>query len=159
MTRIRRSKAEMAAGMTVEDKRAGLTMDTFKASNKEAEKKPLSTSAKKATKEYADTGIKLIFEERIVEKEIPVIKEVRILNSTEGTEKTVQEIMNLELRKCTWEWMQLPIKDFTVAQLKKLGKEGWHMAFTHNPKDHIPSSTKGEQLCFQRPRYQKKSKK
>lgn len=176
--RIRRTKAEIKAGLTVAQKKKGVTLEsllqTQKEQRKEAKKreqlvKSTDTPRKKrsANRNYVTTEEviredfdgpkKYIYKTETVEKEvevkIPVIKEVRILNGTKKTEKTVQEIMKQELDKCSWEWKRVPMdNNFRATDLNKYGKQGWKFCFIFDPKISSPGTTKPEVICFQRPK-------
>ena len=138
---------------------------------KEDEKKKIKRKKRK-TKKYAriKTSLELIdatkkgreglptrtvFKDRIVEKkvEVPTIKEVRILNGTKSTDKTVQELLQQELNKCKWEWKEVKETDFQgISQLTCLGNKGWK--FTHEIDWKIVNpewKNKPRSLYFQRP--------
>jgi len=176
--KIRRTKAEIKAGLTVDQKKSGLTLESFLQKQKEQSKeekkrkKLLKNSSSKrkqrapnhnyvTTKEVIrndfDGPTKYVYktETKVVEKEvkIPVIKEVRILNGTKSSEKTVQEIMTIELEKCSWEWKNVTMDNtFKVTDLNKYGKKGWKFCFIYDPKVSFPKSTKPDEIVFQRPK-------
>ena len=104
-------------------------------------------TTKEVIRDNFDGPTKYVYktETKVVEKEIkiPVVKEVRILDGTKGTEKTVQEIMARELEKCTWEWKNVTMDNtFKVTDLNKYGKKGWKFCFIYDPKVSFPKSTK-----------------
>tara|TARA_Y100000034_G_scaffold119927_1_gene162218 strand:+ start:1796 stop:2326 length:531 start_codon:yes stop_codon:yes gene_type:complete len=174
MTRIRRTKKEIEAGLTVESKKRGVTLEQQIEQNEQhanarvqarqiqdaATRKKPRKAAKKIVETYdeVDHKYKKIYkyrvQERIVEKEVPVIKEVRILNGTKGSEKTVQELLNQELNKCTWEWKELKMdNNFRATDMKELGKRGWKM--THIMEWRLLKEDwkkKPDTMFFQRPK-------
>lgn len=84
-----------------------------------------------------------------IDKEIPIIKEVRIINDAQGTEKSVTEIIREEIGKIKiWEYKMIPVNEFCVKDLKKLGKEGWRYAFDISPE--VSHAFKVTTLFFQR---------
>lgn len=97
-----------------------------------------------------------VYKEKLVEKpvEIEVIKEVRILNGTHDTQHTVQEIMQEELNKCTWEWKEIKETSFVgIKQLRELGEQGWKYAHSMDWKLLKPEwKDKPRSLYFQRPK-------
>lgn len=105
-----------------------------------------------SAKELLDSSLpKQVHKEIIyVDKEVPVIQEVRILKDTQGTEMSVTDIIRQEIDKVRiWEYKQIPINEFSVKDLAKLGKEGWKFAFDLTPE--ITHSVKVTTLVFQRP--------
>ncbi|MBC8437079.1 hypothetical protein H8D85_02010 [bacterium] len=180
MARVRRSREEIDAGMTVNQKKLGMTIDEIKnaaSKNREAAKqvqelKKIENRPKKrkkimsklSTKEEwdeVDHDYKKIYKykvkEKIVEKEVPVIKEVRILNGTKDTNTTVQEFLNKELGKCIWEWKELKMdENFRSTDMTSLGKQGWkmtHIMEWRRLKDDWKK--KPDSIYFQRPRTKK----
>ena len=151
MGRIRRTKQEIEAGLTIEDKKAGKTLKDLIAKKKK-------TSEYQVTDERYDeeTNIRYIYKTKEVEVEkeveVPVVKEVRILNGTKQTKKSVQEILDLELEKCIWDWKEVFLdKKFKISMLEKLGKQGWKFAFSLDWKAIKPSwKDKPETLFFQK---------
>ena len=86
-----------------------------------------------------------------VNKEVPVVKEVRILKDKQGTELSVTDIVKQELDLVkAWEYKTIPVNEFSVSDLGKLGKDGWKFAFEINPS--ISHSIKVMTLIFQRPK-------
>ncbi len=84
-----------------------------------------------------------------IDKEIPIIKEVRIINDAQGTEKSVTEIIREEIGKIKiWEYKMIPVNEFCVKDLNKLGKEGWRYAFDISPE--VSHAFKVTTLFFQR---------
>ena len=78
-----------------------------------------------------------------------VLRDTVLKNGTDGTEKTVQQIIKAELDKCAWEWKQVDLDNkFRISQLNRLGKEGWRFAFIHE----TASDSKPNHICLQRPR-------
>jgi len=158
MGRIRRTKIEIAAGMTFEQKKKGLTLDDLDIPKSATEKK-IEVTKKNGDKtwEKVDHEYRTIYKykehEKIVEKEVPVVKEVRILNGTKKTDRSVSEIMNEELNKCSWEWKNIKMDgNFSVKMLDELGKKGWKFAFI-TEWSLIDSSKKNKPntISFQRP--------
>lgn len=86
-----------------------------------------------------------------VDREVPVIKEVRILKDKQGTELSVTDIVRqeLDLVNC-WEFMNIPLNEFSIKELTRLGKEGWKFAFDLTPD--VTSAVKVTTLVFQRPK-------
>ena len=171
--RIRRTREEIDAGLTVAQKKKGVTLADISSNKKEQrrreklvkstkpKRKKRSPNTKYDTQEIIrDTfegPVKYIYKTneviKEVEVEIPVIKEVRILNGLKKTEKTVQQIMSEELEKCIWEWKHVTLdKKFKVKDLDTYGKQGWKFAFIHSPSTTNPKSTKPDIVCFQRPK-------
>ena len=151
--RVRRTKAEIAKGVTVEQKKQMMEEST----NGTTGPKILDISEDKV--EY-DPDAKIVYKyktkyiEKEIEKEIPIIKEIRILNGTEKTKKTVNELLQIEVDKCIWDWKEVKLdKDFRSTMLSKLGNQGWRMAYIMEWK-HLKSSwrEKPDSLFFQRPR-------
>lgn len=86
-----------------------------------------------------------------VKEPYEVIKEVRIITDAQGTEKTVTEIILEEIGKVkVWEYKNIPINEFSVKDLKKLGQDGWRYAFDLTPA--VTHSVKVTTLVFQRAR-------
>lgn len=84
-----------------------------------------------------------------VDVEVPVIKEVRVINSTEGTDLTVEEIIRKELDLVrVWEFQNIPITEMSVEKLRALGKAGWKFAFEVGPE--ISTAYKVTTFVFQR---------
>lgn len=138
--RIRRTPDEIKAGLTITQKKAGLTIEDLQKEQSEHQEKQ---------------KVKYIYKTKIEEKEVevPVIKEVRILRGTDKTEKTVDQIIKEEFHKCTWEWKELPLSKCKLTELKKLGKQGWKM--THIMEWKLLKDTwknREDTVFFQRPR-------
>ncbi|MBC8410075.1 MAG: hypothetical protein H8E12_15355 [Rhodobacteraceae bacterium] len=151
MSRVRRTKQEIEAGMSVAQKQQSMSLETFLEQKErikhsktllEENKKAIADSKRKKKRKPAapiietwddvDHDYKTIYkyrvQEKIVEKEVPVIKEVRILNGTTKTQLTLQELLDQELQKCTWEWKEVKMDStFRTTVLSELGKEGWRM--------------------------------
>lgn len=86
-----------------------------------------------------------------IDKPVPVIKEVRILKDTEGTELTISQIIRQELDIVdAWEYLTIPINQIDTNKLKELGNNGWKFAFDISPEE-VPVC-KITKLIFQRPR-------
>ena len=179
--RIRRTKAEIEAGVTVEQKKAQLkeeaakkAQEAVKAAEEENKQDAQNKKKPRKKKKASETNIEDLPQtskpledsflrytqtpkEPVVKTEI--VKEVRVLN-TAGTEKTVQQILNEELKKCTWEWTRLPIvENFKVEQLNKLGKEGWTFAFIFEPNTIKDSwKNKHNEICLYRVKKDESSK-
>lgn len=84
-----------------------------------------------------------------IDKEVPVVKEVRIINENQGTEKSISEIVREEVGKVkAWEYKMIPMNKFNVKELHKLGKEGWKYAFDLDPI--LTSSVTITTFVFQR---------
>jgi len=84
-----------------------------------------------------------------IDKDVPVVKEVRIINEKQGTNKTVSEIVREEVGKVkAWEYKHIPISQFSVKELDKMGKEGWRYAFDLSPQ--LTSAVKTLTFVFQR---------
>jgi len=171
MSRIRRTQAEIEAGLTVEQKKRGLTLNDLPKIHEEGQK---AQEVRKTAKEFkkprkdpnpivesweeVDHNYQKVYKyrvkEKIVEKEVPVVKEVRILNGTKKTEKTVQEILDRELQKCQWEWKEVKMdSSFRTSLLKDLGKKGWKMAYIMEWRSLKPEwKGKPDTMFFQRPR-------
>ena len=202
--RIRRSKEEIDAGMTVEQKKAGLSIqdvenlknppepdkpkkrltraqglerlihkekedrkqqkaEARKRRRKEKESKYARVETRSILIDATEAGqskmpTRTVFKDKIIEVpvEVPTIKEVRILNGTKKTQKTVEEIMKEELQKCKWEWKELKMdKNFDFKKLQKLGEQGWKHAHTMSWRLLKPSwKDKPDSMYFQRPRYE-----
>lgn len=156
--RVRRTKEEIAAGITVAQKKDMVEQALIK--NRGAVKTAQPAAKTSTDHEQYDPDTKTVYKYKTkvvkeeVIKEVPVIKEVRILNGTKGTEKTVQEILNKELDRCVWEWKELKMdKNFTVKQMKDLGKQGWRM--THIMEWRYIKDDwkkKPDSMFFQKPR-------
>lgn len=85
-----------------------------------------------------------------VDREVPVIKEVRVLKDKQGTELSITEIVRQELDLVkSWEYMDVPINQMSVGKLKELGKNGWKFAFDVSPD--VSSAYKVTTFIFQRP--------
>ncbi len=111
-----------------------------KLENGELSKKDLLTAAlpKEIKKEYV-----------YIDKEVQVIKEVRIINENQGTEKSVSEIVREEVGKVkSWEYKMIPMDKFSVKELHKLGKAGWKYVFDLDPT--ITTAVKLTTFVFQR---------
>jgi len=159
MIKTRRTKEEIASGMTLTQKKdmiekALVEKQKFK---KNGVKNPTTVSP--TLHEEYDPDTKTVYKYKTrtitneVVKEVPVIKEVRILNGTKGSDKTVQEFLNEELEKCRWEWKELQMdKNFTSAQMKKLGNNGWKMAYIMEWRILKPEwKDKPDTMFFQKP--------
>ena len=86
-----------------------------------------------------------------INKEVPVVKEVRIIKDKQGTELSVTDIVRQELDLVSiWEYKQIPINEFSVKDLSHLGKDGWKFAFELSPA--ISQAIKVTTLVFQRPK-------
>jgi hypothetical protein len=158
MDRVRRTKVEIEAGMTFEQKKKGYTLDDLDVPETLKKKKiEITTKNGDKTWETVDHEYKTIYKykdhERVIEKEVPVVKEVRILNGTKKTEKTVDEILSEELGKCVWEWKTVKMDNkFRVGMLDELGKKGWKFAFITEWSLIDPSKkNKPHTISFQRP--------
>lgn len=163
-TRLRRTLEEINVGLSVEEKRNGVTIEDKRKINSSGEKVIKTTIKSKTPYEeevldrvdMSDDGtVRTVFKsrqttvEKIIEK--PVIKEIRILNESTGRERTVKEILDEEIGKCKWEWKHIPLDNkFKVTMLGTLGKQGWRFAFMINWKIVDPNSKKLDELCFQR---------
>lgn len=160
MTRkVRRTKEEIEAGITLTQKKD--MIDQALVSKQQAKKNGVKNPAKVSPTLYEeyDPNTKTVYKyktrtvEKEVIKEVPVIKEVRILNGTEGTETTVQEFLNEQLQKCRWEWKEIIMDgEFKSSIMTELGKEGWKM--THIMSWRIIKEdwkNKPDSMFFQRP--------
>ena len=86
-----------------------------------------------------------------IDREVPVIKEVRILKDKQGTELSITEIIKQELDIVSaWEYKHIPINEFSIKDLPHLGKDGWKFAFELSPA--ISQAIKVTTLIFQRPK-------
>lgn len=138
--RKRRTKAEMAALQEVTNKNGKIREKIEKGEISDAEL-ILSAIPKVKEKEYV-----------YLDKEVPVIKELRILKDNQGTEMSVTEIVKAELDTISlWEYKNIPINEFSVKDLPKLGKDGWKYAFDLSPT--VTTSVKVTTLIFQRPAF------
>ena len=164
MTRkVRRTKEEIEAGITLTQKKE--MIDKALVSKQEAKKSGVKNPATVSPTLYEeyDPNTKTIYKyktrtvEKEVIKEVPVVKEVRILNGTEGTKTTVQEFLNEQLQKCRWEWKEVKMDgDFKSSIMNELGAKGWKMT-------HIMSwrllkedwKKKPDSMYFQRPLHKK----
>ena len=164
MTRkVRRTKEEIEAGITLTQKKD--MIDQALVSKQQAKKSGVKNPATVSPTLYEeyDPNTKTVYKyktrtvEKEVIKEVPVIKEVRILNGTKDTQKTVEEFLNEQLQNCRWEWKEVIMDgDFKSNTMKTLGKEGWKMT-------HIMSwrylkddwKTKPDSMFFQRPLHKK----
>ena len=202
--RIRRSPAEMKAGLTVEQKRQGITIKDIqepqpqpqpkekkkrvtragwlinqiekeKADKKQQlkEKRAANRKAKEAKYSRIETTsilidatqagqdkmpTRTIFKDRIEEVpvEVPVIKEVRVINGVKNTQDTVETIMQRELSNCRWEYKKISDVDFIgLEQLNKLGEKGWQYCFSMEWKIIKPKAWANKPTSF----YFKKPKK
>lgn len=136
--RKRRTKAEMQAAREAQ-KENGKVKEKFENGELSDRELLLSSLPKQKEKEVV-----------YVDKEVPVIKEVRILKDKQGTEMSVTDIIKQEIDKVRiWEYMNIPINEFSVKDLPKLGKEGWKFAFDISPE--ISHAVKVTTLVFQRP--------
>ena len=163
-TRLRRTQEEIEVGLSVEEKRRGVTVEDKKRLNKDSGQVIKTTLKSKTPYEeevldkvdMSDDGtVRTVFKSRqtVVEKiiEKPVIKEVRILTESTGRERTVKEILEEEIGKCKWEWKHVPMDSkFKVNMLDAFGKQGWRFAFMTNWQAVTPGSKKPDELCFQR---------
>lgn len=135
--RKRRSRAEMQVARDAQ-KTNGQISEKYKTGQISA-KELLTASLPKIEK------TKVVY----IDKEIPIIKEVRIINDAQGTEKSVTEIIREEIGKIKiWEYKMIPVNEFCVKDLKKLGKEGWRYAFDISPE--VSHAFKVTTLFFQR---------
>jgi hypothetical protein len=135
--RKRRTRAEMQAAKDAQ-KTNGKVKE--KLENGELSDKQLLIAGlpKEVKKEYV-----------YVDKEVPVIKEVRIINENQGTEKSVSEIVREEVGKVkSWEYKMIPMNQFNIKELHKLGKAGWQYVFDLDPQ--VTSSVKVTTFVFQR---------
>jgi hypothetical protein len=138
--RKRRTKAEMAALKEAQETNGKVVE---KVENGEIDTKDLIFAAlpKEKNKEYV-----------YIDKEVPVIKELRILKDKQGTELSVTEIIKQELDLVNaWEYKNVPINEINLPELKRLGKEGWKFAFDLSPD--VTTAVKIITLIFQRPVY------
>ena len=196
--RIRRTPEEMNAGLTVEQKRQGLTIADIQ-NNPPKPKKRLTRAvalqnqierekadkkqqlkdrraARKKAREAKYSRIetrsvlidatqagqdkmptRTIFKDRIEEVpvEVPVIKEVRVINGVRKTEDTVEQIMQRELSKCKWEYKEIVVTNFNgLSQLNKLGEQGWKYCYEIDWKLIKPKAwaNKPKTLYFKRPK-------
>tara|TARA_Y100001938_G_scaffold99535_1_gene136102 strand:+ start:1933 stop:2706 length:774 start_codon:yes stop_codon:yes gene_type:complete len=196
--RIRRTPAEMKAGLTVEQKRQGLTIEDIqnnppkpkkrvtravalqnqiereKADRKAHLKKRRAERKKARESKYSrietrsvlidatqagqdKMPTRTIFKDRIEEVpvEVPVIKEVRVINGVRKTQDTVEQIMQKELSKCKWEYKEIVVTNFKgLSQLNKLGDQGWQYCYDMDWKLIKPKAwaNKPKTLYFKRPK-------
>ena len=170
LKRTRLTNAEKEAGLTVDEKKRGITLD---------DKIKATTSKKRKT--LREIGDEVIEQEKAKKREVRARKKelnnkadrarvlsmnggtestptknnakevIRVLG-TDGTEKSVHDLILQELGKATWEWKEVPVdKDFRLSLLNKLGKDGWKFAFVRDfpiseSQKKIPS------IFLQRPR-------
>jgi len=137
--RKRRTKAEMEAAKEYENNSKEKTEEV---ENVEEKKKIFLKDdlPKPIKKEYVELKVPY-----------PVIQEVRVLTNTQGTEKTIVEIVREELDKVKiWEFKTIPLSGFSVKNLDPLGKDGWKFVFDLSPD--ICPSVKENTLVFQRPK-------
>ena len=135
--RKRRTRAEMQVARDAEktNKKVKEKLENGELSDKQL---LISALPKEVKKEYV-----------YIDKEVPVIKEVRIINENQGTEKSVTEIIREEVGKVRcWEYKMIPMNQFSVKELHKLGKDGWKYAFDLNPQ--LTTSVKITTFVFQR---------
>ena len=160
MTRkVRRTQEEIDAGITLTQKKD--MIDQALVNRSEARKKGIKNPAVVSPTIYDeyDPETKTVYKyktrtvEKEVVKEVPVIKEVRILNGAKGSEKTVQELLDQELQNCRWKWKELKMDgDFTSAKMKQLGKDGWKMTHIMEWRIIKPEwKDKPDTMYFQKP--------
>lgn len=133
--RKRRTKAELA-----EIKKQKTIKEKVKEGEIDEKELLLSALPKQKEKEFV-----------YIDKPVPVIKEVRILKDTEGTELTIPQIIRQELDVVdVWEYLTIPINQINTNKLKELGDNGWKFAFDISPEE-VPAC-KITKLIFQRPK-------
>jgi len=138
-TRKRRTKAEMQAAKEAQETN-GKVKEKFENGELSDKELLLSSLPKQKEKEFV-----------YVDREVPVIKEVRILKDNQGTELSITDIVRQELNLVNcWEYMNIPLNEFSIKELTRLGKEGWKFAFDLTPD--ITTSVKVTTLIFQRPK-------
>jgi hypothetical protein len=137
----RRTRDEISICMTIEEKKAGMTYEQKlegKSISDLKNKTPVKPTVNHTVNKKNDS-VKKVNE---TPTQIVILKD----------KKTIQEILNEELEKCTWDWKYVKInKDFKLNILTKLGKEGWKFAFIHEPKVADPNSKQPSTVCLQKP--------
>ena len=134
MNRVRRSREEIDAGMTISQKKQGMTIKDIQCSDT---KKTIPTPKPKQ-----------IIKEVIKE----VVKEVRVYNNQTDTEMTIQEMVRQELNKCKWEWKEMKMSECRLSTFKALGKQGWKLAYIMEWKGLKSTwADKEDSFFFQRP--------
>jgi hypothetical protein len=137
--RKRRTQAEMAKVRETAEK-SGQLMEKIK--NGEIDDKALLMESLPR-----EIKTKIVY----VKEPYQVIKEVRIINENQGTDKSVSEIVREEVGKVNaWEYKMIAMNQFGIKEMHKLGKEGWHYAFDLDPT--ITTAVKVTTFVFQRAR-------
>lgn len=84
-----------------------------------------------------------------IDKEVPVIKEVRVIK--DGKDTDVTEIIKKELDLVdVWEYKQIPISEMSLSKLQEFGKDGWKFIFSLSPDEVHGAKT--TQFYFQKPK-------
>ncbi len=150
--RIKRTKAEIEAGMPIFAKREGMTLGEWQAKQKEAQIK-----ADEQNHKIQKTGPK--FPDPLPVKQnhkdsFREVKEVqKIILETKNNKKEVKALFKEALERCAWEWKRINLdRDFKVSMLDKLGREGWKFAFMVEWPVIMPNSKKSNEILFQRPK-------
>ena len=152
----RRNKKEIAAGMTVEQKQSGMTIDdinvmqtaTMMNNRPDVPKRKEIILVDETPKRPTPPKPKEIKERKTsIKKEI--IKEIRILNK--GEEISFRQVLEDEFADGKWEWKEIPLDaDFTLNTIKSAGKQGWKFAFVFERRVYIPTSKLPDVVLFHR---------
>jgi len=191
ITRTRLSKAEKEAGLTVEQKKKGMTLenmlqtaksldnplnDVFQgkaltenemiASTVLTERTQTGFDVKHGNNKLIDTletaGVLKALESNDAPDEVRItgeapvrvniVQEIRVINTSSGKTKTVEQVIKEELGRCRWEWKFVKLgNDFNMNTLHELGLLGWRAIFIYNPNTFHNTTGKTVYICMQRP--------
>lgn len=137
----RRTQDEISIGMTIEEKRAGMTYEDKLEGRSVSDLKAIKKipGVKTLSVKSLSTDDKTNKPTEIVTSKVVILKD----------KKTVQEILNKELEKCSWDWKFVDIdQNFKLSQLTKLGKDDWKFAFIYEPQAVNPNSKRPSVVCL-----------
>lgn len=151
--RVRRTKEEKAAGITLEQKKESL--------HKEEEIPAQELPKKRGRRKLTDIGRELLSEGQKENKsDSPAFdnkekrdtpeKERQVVVQLINNKKELQEVLAEEFANGYWEWKEVIIdSSFRINLLNDLGKEGWKFAFVLD-KTLLSSVDKPNTLYFHR---------
>lgn len=135
--RVRRTKDEIAAGVSLEEKREGAAPEKIRKPRKTL--RQIGRELIKQEEVASPSPVDRSFEkEKPRAKDIEIIRETRVISGKD--EQSLRELLDEEMANGRWEWKELKLdSSFRLDVLKEHGKTGWKFAFIFERQDEDSS--------------------
>ena len=154
--RIRRTKVQLEAGMTVNDVRSGVSIEEFLSRKKEKDEKSRQEKEAKIKSKVTEVigskaEVSKVLKNEHLDDHTKVVQVVKIIYGEDEAGRSAQQIIDELFCHCKWEHKKVDLdKNFRATMLNTLGKDRWRLVFTHDPRILDKASNKPVQLYFQR---------